>query len=260
MNLKSLAAAVLPIAREAGNAILEIYDKDTDIQVEHKADESPLTIADKKSNEVICNGLEELSQIFPIISEENKLVDYETRKDYDYYWLIDPLDGTKEFIKRNGEFTVNIALVKNKEVVLGVVYTPCLDEMYWGAKDEGAWLITAEGTEQLQAADFKMTDQELRIVCSRSHQNDATKEFVKKLLDPVLVSKGSSLKFLILARGNADLYPRLAPTMEWDTAAAQIILEEAGGSVIDEITGEKVKYNKENLLNPFFIGYGKVLS
>ncbi|MFT5864099.1 MAG: 3'(2'), 5'-bisphosphate nucleotidase [Flavobacteriales bacterium] len=256
MNLKTLALEVLPIAREAGNAILSIYNRGADMQVEQKADESPLTIADKKSNEVICDGLEKLSQQFPIISEENKLVDYETRKDYEYYWLIDPLDGTKEFIKRNGEFTVNIALVKNNEVVLGVVYTPCLDEMYWGAKGEGAWLVTEKVEEQLAAANFNMADENLRVVCSRSHQNEATKEFVDALLNPVLVSKGSSLKFLILANGAADLYPRLAPTMEWDTAAAQIILEEAGGAVIDEETGGKVRYNKRNLLNPFFIAYG----
>lgn len=258
MDLKKLAQEILPIAKDAGDAILSIYNGGENMEIEHKADESPLTIADKQSNEVICKGLEKLSTQFPIISEENKLVDYEVRKNYDYYWLIDPLDGTKEFIKRNGEFTVNIALVKNHEVVLGVVYTPCLDEMYWGAKGAGAWLITAGGAKQLQVSNFKMTDEKLRIVCSRSHQNEATKEFVSALSNPELVSKGSSLKFLILAKGEAELYPRLAPTMEWDTAAAQIILEEAGGAVIDEGTGEAVRYNKENLLNPFFVGYGGV--
>jgi 3'(2'), 5'-bisphosphate nucleotidase len=259
MDLKSLAKKVLPIARMAGMAILSVYESGADMQVEHKSDDSPLTLADKKSNQVICDGLEELSPRFPIISEENKQVDYEVRKNYEYYWLIDPLDGTKEFIKRNGEFTVNIALVKDREVVLGIVYIPCLDEMYWAAKGEGAWWMTAEGTEKLQVSDFRMTDAQLRVVCSRSHQNEATKNFVEALLEPVLISKGSSLKFLILAKGEADLYPRMSPTMEWDTAAAQIVLEEAGGRVIDENTGQGMRYNKEQLLNGNFVGYGHVL-
>ncbi|MFK7807175.1 MAG: 3'(2'),5'-bisphosphate nucleotidase CysQ [Saprospiraceae bacterium] len=258
MNLNNLAQEVLPIARKAGEAILEIYNAGADMQIEHKADESPLTIADKKSNEVICKGLEKFSQQFPIISEENKIVDYDTRKNYDYYWLIDPLDGTKEFIKRNGEFTVNIALVHQHEVILGVVYTPCLDEMYWGVKGGGAWLLTATEKTKLSSTTFKMTDENLRVVCSRSHQNEATKAFVGNLENPELVAKGSALKFLILAKGGAELYPRLAPTMEWDTAAAQIILEEAGGSVIDENTGLPMRYNKENLLNSFFVAYGGV--
>ena len=258
MDLRALAQQILPIAKKAGDAILAIYNNSDDFQVQTKSDESPLTVADKASNDVICQGLQNMDPLFPIISEENKQVDYEVRKDYDYYWLIDPLDGTKEFIKRNGEFTVNIALIKDHRPVLGVVYTPCLDEMYWAAKGEGAWLITSDGKESLQSASFEMKDEELKVVCSRSHQNDATKEFVAALAKPELVSKGSSLKFLILAKGEAHLYPRLAPTMEWDTAAAQIILEESGGKVIDEGTKESLRYNKENLLNPYFVGYGKL--
>jgi 3'(2'), 5'-bisphosphate nucleotidase len=182
MNLKSLAQEILPIARKAGKAILSVYESGADMQVEQKSDDSPLTIADKKSNQVICDGLRLLSQRFPIISEENKQVDYEVRKNYDYYWLIDPLDGTKEFIKRNGEFTVNIALIKGQEVVLGVVYVPCLNEMYWTAKGEGAWLMTEGETKKLQVSSFRMTDFQLRVVCSRSHQNEATKNFVAALL------------------------------------------------------------------------------
>ncbi|MEM6380502.1 MAG: 3'(2'),5'-bisphosphate nucleotidase CysQ, partial [Bacteroidota bacterium] len=173
-----------------------------------------------------------------------------------YNWLVDPLDGTKEFIKRNGEFTVNIALVHNGKLEMGVVYAPVLEEMFWAVKGEGAF-IEKDGTQQLlKVESFNMTDVNLGVVCSRSHLNDATQAFVDQLNEPKLVATGSSLKFLILAKGEAHIYPRLAPTMEWDTGAAQMILEEAGGSVISEKSKEALLYNKENLLNPAFIAYG----
>ncbi len=259
MDYKKLALQIVPIAREAGAAILEVYNKSGDIQVDHKADDSPLTLADQAANKVICAGLEKLDQLFPIISEENKQVDYDVRKAYDHYWLVDPLDGTKEFIKRNGEFTVNIALIHNQMPVMGVVYTPVLDEMYWAAKDEGAYLLSSTEERKLEAKTFTMTDKDLGVVCSRSHLNEATQSFVDALDQPELVATGSSLKFLIIAMGNAHLYPRLAPTMEWDTAAAQIVLEEAGGKVLNNDTGEPLRYNKENLLNPYFIASGKIV-
>jgi 3'(2'), 5'-bisphosphate nucleotidase len=256
MNLKVLAQSILPIAKAAGAAILDVYEKSEGIVFTKKDDDSPLTAADKAANDVICAGLEKLPTQFPIVSEENKAIDYSERKDFTYSWLVDPLDGTKEFIKRNGDFTVNIALVHNERVVLGVVYIPVTDEMYWAAKDEGAWYEKDGKEEKLNAPAFTLKDKNLGLVCSRSHLNEETQAFLDKFDEPETVSRGSSLKFLLLARGEAHIYPRLAPTMEWDTGAAQIILEEAGGRVIDNNTDAPLLYNKENLLNPFFVAYG----
>jgi len=257
MDLVKLAKEVCSIAKDAGATILDIYNT-ADFQVEQKADDSPLTIADRSANKVICDGLEALDIQFPIISEENKAIPYAERKHFEYAWLVDPLDGTKEFIKRNGEFTVNIALIHNNQIILGVVYTPVTDDLYWAVKGEGAYLVKGENTTKLAANHFKMTDRNLGVVCSRSHLNEATQSFVDQLDTPERVPKGSSLKFLILAQGGAHLYPRLAPTMEWDTGAAQIVLEEAGGKVIAQDTNKPLQYNKENLLNPYFIAYGAV--
>jgi 3'(2'), 5'-bisphosphate nucleotidase len=256
--MNEIVKEVVEIARQAGQVILDIYKKSEGVEIERKSDNSPLTIADKAANKVICDGLEKLDFQFPIISEENKEIPYSERKDYKYNWLVDPLDGTKEFIKRNGEFTVNIALIKSGQPVMGIVYAPVLDEMYWALKGEGAYLIKDGKETRISASEFNMTDEGLRVVCSRSHLNQGTQDFVDALNGPELVSKGSSLKFLILAKGEAELYPRIAPTMEWDTGAAQVVLEEAGGKVIDEETKQPLRYNKENLLNPFFIAYGKV--
>jgi len=249
---------VCEIAKEAGNAIMKIYHESEGIEIIKKADNSPLTAADKASNEVICAGLQKLSVDYPIISEENKSVPYGQRKDYDRYWLIDPLDGTKEFIKRNGEFTVNIALVEGNRVIAGVVYAPVLDELYWASKGEGAFMQQGDQRQQLQATTYSLQDEGLKVVCSRSHLNDPTKAFVDALNAPELLPKGSSLKFLEVAIGRAHIYPRIAPTMEWDTAAAQIIVEEAGGKVVQYESKKPVVYNKEDLLNPFFVAYGKV--
>ncbi|MEN0046620.1 MAG: 3'(2'),5'-bisphosphate nucleotidase CysQ [Bacteroidota bacterium] len=257
MNLVQLAKEVCQIAKDAGAVILDIYNT-ADFGVEQKADDSPLTRADRDANKVICDGLEALAVKIPIISEENKAIPYEERKNFEYAWLVDPLDGTKEFIKRNGEFTVNIALIHNNQIVLGVVYTPVSDDLYWAVKGEGAYLVKEDETTKLNANSFKMTDEGLGVVCSRSHLNEATQAFVDALENPARVPKGSSLKFLILAQGGAHLYPRLAPTMEWDTGAAQIVLEEAGGKVIAQDTNAPLQYNKENLLNPYFIAYGAV--
>lgn len=256
MDRIQLAKEVVKIARQAGAAILEIYHNEADFGIEQKADNSPLTLADKAANKIICQGLEALAIQYPIVSEENKAIPFEVRKQYTRSWLVDPLDGTKEFIKRNGEFTVNIALIENQHPVLGVVYAPELDEMYWAVKGQGAFIVENGKDQKLAANSFALTDSGLRVVCSRSHLNEQTQNFVDQLLVPELVATGSSLKFLIMAKGQADVYPRLGPTMEWDTGAAQIILEEAGGSVIDEETKQPLRYNKENLLNPYFIAYG----
>lgn len=258
MDWKYISESVISIARDAGAAILDIYANEADFNVEVKSDDSPLTKADRAANKVICDGLEKLSEVFPIISEENKAIPYEERKDFERFWLVDPLDGTKEFIKRNGEFTVNIALVEGAQPIFGVVYAPVLDEVYWAIKGQGAWMMKGTDKTTLEALSFKMTDPGLKVVCSRSHLNEGTQAFIDALDTPEKVSKGSSLKFLLMAKGDAHVYPRLGPTMEWDTGAAQIVLEEAGGSVIDEETKEPLRYNKENLLNPYFIAYGNL--
>ncbi|MCH2023049.1 MAG: 3'(2'),5'-bisphosphate nucleotidase CysQ [Saprospiraceae bacterium] len=259
MTYKELIPELSQIAKAAGAAILKIYNDCEGIEIIKKVDDSPLTAADKASNDVICKGLKGLTLLYPIISEENKIVPYNIRKNYDYYWLIDPLDGTKEFIKRNGEFTVNIALVSKGKVVMGVVYTPVLKELYWAVYGEGAFLEKEGKVEQIFAPKFTLQDKGINVVCSRSHLNEETKAFIDQLNEPNLVSKGSSLKFLQLATGAAHLYPRVAPTMEWDTAAAQIVLEEAGGKVLQYNTEDTVVYNKENLLNPYFVAYANLV-
>lgn len=249
----SLTDQTKEIARQAGAKIMDIYQDVSNFDIETKENDSPLTRADKEANDIICDMLIKIAPEIPIISEENKETPYEIRKQYDYVWIVDPLDGTKEFIKRNGEFTVNIALVKKDTVIAGVVYAPVLDELYYATKNEGAFIEKAGETKRLSCKSFNSTDAELGIVCSRSHLNDLTQAFIDNYQEPVKVAKGSSLKFLILAAGEAHLYPRLAPTMEWDTAAAQIVLEESGGKVINAETGNPLRYNKEDLLNPHFI-------
>ncbi len=258
-NLLSLIPALLEIARQAAAAILDIYHSEADFGVEAKSDDSPLTRADRAANDIICRGLEALAMQYPIISEENKLLPYAERRHWTHCWLVDPLDGTKEFIKKNGDFTVNIALVENGEVVAGVVGIPAMDELYWAVKGEGAFCIKNQAEQPIEAASFSQHDEGLKIVCSRSHMSPETEAFIAKYNSPNLVSRGSALKFLLLAKGEAHVYPRIAPTMEWDTAAAQIILEEAGGSVLVYETGEPMRYNRENLLNPSFVGYGRII-
>ena len=257
MNLRSLTSKVVQLARQAGEAIMEIYQMDADWQIEEKEDHTPLTKADRRANELICAGLAKLPGNFPVISEENKQVAYEERKKYSFYWLVDPLDGTKEFIKRNGEFTVNIALVHEHRPVIGVVHVPVSNATFWAAMGEGAHWTNGSREETIHAAHFVPSALHLKVVASRSHRNAETEAFIAQFNEPILVSRGSSLKFMLLAEGEAHVYPRLGPTMEWDTAAAQIILEEAGGSVLEAESEEPLAYNKPDLLNPHFIAYGK---
>ncbi len=254
-----LAAEVAQIAQRAGAAILAVYETE-DFGVEQKADESPLTKADKAANDVIEAGLRALEFQAPIISEESEAPAYEVRAQYQQFWLVDPLDGTKEFIKRNGDFTVNIALIENGKPILGAVFVPVTNETFYSAQGQGAWEINREtGTpSRIFAAAFTMQDVNLRIVASRSHLNDATKAFMDRFDRPEVVQRGSSLKIMELARGTAHVYPRLGPTMEWDTGAAHAILLEAGGKLVDDTTGKELRYNKESLLNPHFIAYGEV--
>jgi 3'(2'), 5'-bisphosphate nucleotidase len=247
---------LISIAICAGEKIMSVYDSP---QETIKVDNSPLTVADSLSNEYICNQLQSLFPEIPIISEENKEISYDVRCKYEKFWLVDPLDGTKEFIKRNGEFTVNIALIENGYSVAGVIYCPSNKETYFGTHSKGSYKIDNGGKRsELKCNAFNLKDSGLRFVCSRSHNSGETDEYLSKFLNPQVTNSGSSLKFMLLAEDKADIYPRLAPTMEWDTAAAQIILEEAGGHLIDQKTGMRMRYNKVSLLNNFFIAYANV--
>ena len=240
---------VVSIAKDAGNEIMKIYKKD--FSVEYKEDNSPLTEADLKSNEIICTALTALYPHIPILSEENKEVAYDDRKDWKIFWLIDPIDGTKEFVKKNGEFTVNIALIEEGLPVLGVVYAPVLEEMYMAKRGFGAF----KNGEKLPLVQNEFPKELLNVVASKSHLSKETQEFIDNLETNKVkqISKGSSLKLCMVAEGTADIYPRLAPTMEWDTAAAHAIVLEAGKEVIQFDAKEPVVYNKQNLLNPWFI-------
>jgi len=244
------------IARDAGDAILEVYG--SEFSVDTKDDNSPLTEADRKSNEVIVSALEKHYPDIPIISEETKTLEYADRKDWEYFWLVDPLDGTKEFIKRNGEFTVNIALIHRNTPVIGVVYQPVGDRLFWGVVDQAAW-SSSEGGEPIamRGGDHYSTKENIVVVASRSHLTQDVQDFVADLeakgRKVEFLSAGSSLKLCLVAEGAADVYPRLGPTMEWDTGAAHAVALAAGRQVNAHDTGEALLYNKENLLNPHFI-------
>ena len=247
---------IVALAKTAGDAIMAIYEKD--FEVEFKADESPLTEADKAAHNIIVAGLLQLDKSnetkIPVLSEEGKGIPYVDRKAWDYFWLVDPVDGTKEFVKKNGEFTVNIALIHQGIPVLGVVYAPALNACYWAKKGEGAFKDGAK----LPLQDARQRTN-YKIVASRSHMSDETKQYIDSIeTDKVkeLVSIGSSLKICLVAEGQADIYPRLGPTMEWDTGAAHAIILGAGMDMLAYENGEELDallYNKENLLNPFFI-------
>jgi len=299
--MSELLKLSMDAALRAGDAILQIYARD--FEVELKADESPLTEADKAAHCIICDALEETG--LPILSEESKAVAYEQRKGWERYWLVDPLDGTKEFIKKNGEFTVNIALVENGRPVMGVVYAPVLQTVYYGiahgagSGEPGAWKAAdcpGQTVDEILSSSSPCSMRHapgaapLRVVASRSHCNDETKKFIEDL-EAVYgaaerVSSGSSLKLCMVADGAADIYPRIAPTMEWDTAAAHAVVEASGGRVVEydaavpaasylqsaegraqnekdspcsmphapcPATLHALCYNKKNLLNPFFV-------
>ncbi|WP_317048738.1 3'(2'),5'-bisphosphate nucleotidase CysQ [Reichenbachiella versicolor] len=249
MDIQKLLEVAKTAAEKAAEKILEIYNSE-DFSIEIKSDHSPLTKADKASHDTIVAELKNTG--LPILSEEGAQIPFEERKDWDYFWMIDPLDGTKEFIKKNGEFTVNIALIKDGMPILGVVQVPVAKKLYW-ALDGEAFVHEKASFRKLLVNNISMTQEGLNVVASRFHLNDKTKSFLDQLNNPEIVIMGSSLKLLAIADGTADLYPRFAPTMEWDTAAAQAIVEAAGGSVLQLESNEKVRYNKEDLLNPHFL-------
>jgi 3'(2'), 5'-bisphosphate nucleotidase len=250
---ETTASKLCALARRAGDAILEVYDRD-DFGVRVKDDDSPLTEADLASNELIVAGLEKLEPQLPVLSEESREIPYEERKNWNAFWMVDPLDGTKEFIKRNGEFTVNIALIVDGEPVLGVVHAPVLDRTYWAAEGLGAFRREDGDDVLIHVADE--VSEPLTVVVSRSHLRDADREFIGSMEARYgaveTAPKGSSLKLVMVAEGRADIYPRFGPTMEWDIAAAQAVLTRAGG-VIETDDGTPLEYNKEDLVNPFFI-------
>ncbi|MFY0600332.1 MAG: 3'(2'),5'-bisphosphate nucleotidase CysQ [Cyclobacteriaceae bacterium] len=243
-------------ALKASDGIIEIYESG-DFSIESKSDDSPLTLADKAAHYAIVAELEKTN--IPILSEEGKTIPFEERKDWEQFWMIDPLDGTKEFIKRNGEFTVNIALINSGKPVLGVVQVPVTGKLYFAISGKGAFAEVNGEINKIQVNEISLNQENLKVVASRSHLSDETQAFMDKLNKPEIVSMGSSLKLLAVAEGTADLYPRYAPTMEWDTAAAQAIVESAGGVVLQKGLESPLAYNKENLLNPHFLVSCKIL-
>ena len=251
--MKTLIDPVVALAEDAGRAILEVYATDFDVQ--NKDDSSPLTQADLASNRLIVAGLEELTPYIPIISEESGLPDFEVRSSWDRYWLIDPLDGTREFVNRNGEFTVNIALVENHRAVFGVVHVPVQGKTYIGCEGFGAEIRDGQNPSTPIHVS-KSSANPVRVVGSRSHRGASLDAYLEKLGDVEMIPMGSSLKFCVVAEGGADLYPRLGLTSEWDTAAAQAVVEQAGGSVVT-LDGKSMKYNtKSDILNPHFCVIG----
>ena len=251
MHYSSILPDVIKIADEASEKVLHIYQ--SDFKVNYKEDHSPITAADIASHDMIVKGLRQISRDIPILSEEGAEIPWEERKKWRRFWLIDPIDGTKDFTQRTGEFTVNIAMIEDGEPVMGVVTAPALKEAFWGIKGEGAHMRDRTGrVHRIRVAEPKDT---LRVVASKNHLNDETRAFIETLGAHETVQAGSSLKFCRIAEGHADIYPRMGPTSEWDTAAAHTVLLAAGG-MVQTPEGQPLVYGKENILNPNFIAAG----
>ena len=258
-QMQAWLPALLALAREAGAAIMRVYAQD--FAVEHKDDRSPLTAADMASHHLIVAGLQALAPRVPVLSEESAGIAWETRRGWQRYWLVDPLDGTREFVKRNGEFTVNIALVEAGEPVLGVVYAPALDELHFGLRAPaamGGGAFVCDGDKHVPISVRAPATAPLRVAGSRSHMDPRSAAFIARIGEHELLGMGSSLKFCRMAEARLDLYPRFAPTSEWDTAAGQCVLECAGGAVLT-LDGAPLRYNgKDSLLNPHFLALGDI--
>lgn len=251
MHYSSILPDVIKIADEASEKVLHIYQ--SDFKVNYKEDHSPITAADIASHDIIVKGLRQISRDIPVLSEEGAEIPWEERKKWRRFWLIDPIDGTKDFTQRTGEFTVNIAMIEDGEPVMGVVTAPALKEAFWGIKGEGAHMRDLTGrVHRIRVAEPKDT---LRVVASKNHLNEETRAFIEALGSHETVQAGSSLKFCRIAEGHADIYPRMGPTSEWDTAAAHAVLVAAGGKV-QTPEGQPLVYGKENILNPNFIAAG----
>ncbi len=263
-DLKKLLVDTLPMVFEAGECIMEVYSRD-DLEIELKEDQSPLTLADRASHTILTSRLQKSG--YPVLSEEGTGTSWELRKKWDHFWLVDPLDGTKEFINGNGEFTVNIALIEKGQPVLGIMYLPVFGSLYYAARSVGSFFFRKkEGSsfpedfhdwisESEKLPGDHRTD-EIRVSGSRSHQSEATVKYIEKLKSRheniVFTPAGSSLKFGLIAEGRAEVYPRFGPTMEWDIAAGEIIVRESGGTVL-QADGSPMEYNKKELRNPWFI-------
>jgi 3'(2'), 5'-bisphosphate nucleotidase len=287
--MKEALSVAIRASLQAGSAIIDIYESADDLEIQKKDDDSPLTRADRAAHDVISNILMEASSsVTPhLLSEEGKSIPYEERKNWEYFWLVDPLDGTKEFINRNGEFTVNIALIHKDTPVVGVVYVPVKQTLYFAAEGVGGYKIENSEkvkSEAVKRGDFPideiisnseklpvsskhstahsspLTSHSITIIASRSHMNEETTQFIddmKKRYEHVeLVSAGSSLKLCMVAEGTADIYPRLGPTMEWDTAAAHAVVQCAGARIYTYPGQDRLVYNKQDLLNPYFVVSG----
>lgn len=274
MDYSEILPDVIKVADEASNKVLQIYQ--TDFQVNYKEDESPITAADVASHEIIVKGLRNISPQIPILSEEGLMAPWEERRQWQRFWLLDPIDGTKDFTQRTGEFTVNIALIENGEPVLGIVTAPALNEAFWGLKGIGAWKRDGRGQAQpeeggqapqthgqaptfghgqTQPIEVAVPPATRRVVASKNHLNEETRAFIDSLGAHETLQAGSSLKFCRIAEGAADIYPRMGPTSEWDTGAAHAVLLAAGGNV-HTLEGKPLRYGKENVLNPHFIAAG----
>lgn len=264
MDLTKLLFTAIKASLMAGKEILNVYD--SDFAVEQKDDKSPLTLADKNAHNAICEILKPNN--IPVLSEEGKSIEYAERSKWEYFWMVDPLDGTKEFIKRNGEFTVNIALIHKQKSILGVIYVPVTKTLYFAAENIGCYKseisnlkFENDTLEQVikssQKLPLETVNTKFTIVASRSHLSEETEMFIAGLKnhhkEVEFISSGSSIKLCLVAEGSANVYPRFAPTMEWDTAAGQAICEIAGKKVIDYTTNQNLLYNKPNLLNNWFI-------
>lgn len=244
---------IIRLSVSAGDSIMEVYN--TDFDVEQKSDNSPVTAADMAAHHVIVNGLNKLTPDIPVLSEESAKIPFEERTQWQRYWLVDPLDGTREFVKRNGEFTVNIALIDNHESVLGVVYAPVTGDLYYAERGNGAYKKLPD-SEPTKISSRKKEGQCTIIAGSRSHRGDSLTHFLKNIGEHEVIPMGSSLKSCLVAEGRADIYPRLGPTSEWDTAAAQCVVEEAGG-LLTTTDMKPMRYNtKDSLLNPHFLVIG----
>lgn len=261
---KQLLKIAIEASLKAGNEILKVYN--TSFGIEYKNDNSPLTIADKNAHNKICEFLEKTN--YPILSEEGRNIDYHERKNWEYFWMVDPLDGTKEFIKRNGEFTVNIALIHKQKSILGVIYIPVSKTLYFASENIGSYKAFVTNQEEniidlekliglSQKLPLPLSDKKFTVVASRSHLSEETEMFIDGLKtkheEIEFISSGSSIKLCLVAEGSANIYPRFAPTMEWDTAAGQAICEIARKSVVDYTTNQALLYNKKDLLNNWFI-------
>lgn len=243
---------VIEIARAAGAKIMEVYQRD--FGIEQKADQSPLTEADLAAHAIIESGLNALTIKLPVLSEESVAIDWQTRKGWQEYWLVDPLDGTKEFIKKNDEFTVNIAHIVDGAPVWGVVVAPALGVIYHGGTAIGKSFKRVTGDQEISVAELPEDNTGWCIVGSRSHQSEEFAQFVSQFDSPTITSMGSSLKICLVAEGKAHLYPRLGPTSEWDTGAAHAVVDGAGGKLVVLETGQPLTYNQEeNILNPYFL-------